>query len=283
MKEIPVRTIKEPDFSGSFAISDLGDLLAEKDMVEALHRHNFFFVLAIEKGTGTHHIDFTAYPVTDHSVFVIRPGQVHQLTIKQGSKGYLMVFDPGFYPPQKEPKNQLFKKANRKNYYKPDSGKFRRLLHILDNIFLEHSDRQTGYKEVIKSNLDIFFIELARQNQEPDSISKSNTSYAQERLQEFLELLESHICTNKQVVFYAEMLHLTPYQLNAITKNILDKTCSQLIYEHVVLEAKRNLLATSNQVNEIAYHLGYEDTSYFIRFFKKHTGFSPETFRQNFK
>ncbi len=283
MKEIPIRTIKEPDFLGSFTISDLGDLLTEKDMVERLHRHNFFFVLAIEKGTGKHSIDFTAYPVTDYSVFVIRPGQVHELLLKQGSKGYLMAFDSSFYSPRDEPKNKVFRKVSRKNYYELNSGKFKKLLLILDYIFQEYSDKEDGHKEIIKANLDMLFIELARQSRDADSISKSNTPYAQERLEELLGLLESHICTNKQVVHYAEMLHLTPYQLNAITKNTLGKICSQLINDQVVLEAKRNLLATSNQVNEIAYHLGYEDTSYFIRFFKKHAGFSPETFRQNFK
>ena len=51
----------------------------------------------------------------------------------------------------------------------------------------------------------------------------------------------------------------------------------------MILEAKRNLLATSNLVNQIADDLGHEDVSYFIRFFKKHTGYSPEAFRQNFK
>lgn len=79
------------------------------------------------------------------------------------------------------------------------------------------------------------------------------------------------------------MLHLTTYQLNAITKETLGKTGSQLINEQILLEAKRQLLSTSNQVNQIAYDLGYEDVSYFIRFFKKHIGNSPEIFRQNFK
>ena len=79
------------------------------------------------------------------------------------------------------------------------------------------------------------------------------------------------------------MLNLSTYQLNAITKTTLGKTCSDLINEYIILESKRYLLATSNQVNQIAYHLGYEDVSYFIRFFKKHTGYSPETFRHNSK
>jgi AraC-like DNA-binding protein len=81
------------------------------------------------------------------------------------------------------------------------------------------------------------------------------------------------------VSFYADLLNLSSYQLNAITKATLGKTCSELINEFIILEAKRTLLATSNQVNQIAYHLGYEDVSYFIRFFKKHTGYSPEAFR----
>jgi AraC family transcriptional regulator, transcriptional activator of pobA len=36
-------------------------------------------------------------------------------------------------------------------------------------------------------------------------------------------------------------------------------------------------------VKEVADRLGYEDPSYFIRFFKKHTGQSPDSFRKNFK
>jgi len=56
-----------------------------------------------------------------------------------------------------------------------------------------------------------------------------------------------------------------------------------VITDHIILEAKRQLLATTSQINQIAGGLGYEDVSYFIRFFKKHTGHSPEAFRQKFK
>jgi AraC-like DNA-binding protein len=105
----------------------------------------------------------------------------------------------------------------------------------------------------------------------------------QQRLEDFLELIETHMASHKQVSYYAQMLNLSLYQLNAITKTTLGKTCSQLMDEAVILEAKRYLLATSQQINQIAFDLGYEDISYFSRFFKKHTGYSPEAFRQNFR
>ena len=283
MKEISVRQIKEPDFSEGFSIRNIGTLLSEKDLVQELHRHNFFFALFLEKGKGEHSIDFINYPVGDYSVFFMRPGQVHQLTLKQGSKGYLIQFNRDFYTPKEEPINFVLRKVSYKNYCPLSGEKFRRLLSQLSFIFEEYTQKQDRYKEVITASLEILFIELVRQSKNPKEIKNDGTKYSQEQLEELLELLQKHIVTHKQVTQYAEMMHLTTFQLNKITKETTGNTCSQLINEQIVLEAKRNLLATTNQINQIAFDLGFEDPSYFIRFFKKHTNFSPEAFRKNFK
>ncbi len=50
-------------------------------------------------------------------------------------------------------------------------------------------------------------------------------------------------------------MNLSVYQLNTITKARISKTCSGLIKEHIILEAKRYLLAISNQINQIAFFL----------------------------
>ncbi|HRI26073.1 MAG TPA: AraC family transcriptional regulator, partial [Ferruginibacter sp.] len=102
------------------------------------------------------------------------------------------------------------------------------------------------------------------------------------RFEELLRLLETNISSKKNVSDYTALLNLSAYQLNSITKASVGKTVSELINEQIILEAKRYLLATSNQVKDIADQLGYEDPSYFIRFFKKQTGSSPEAFRNNF-
>lgn len=283
MKKIPTRQItatqKEPAIAESFSIRDIQLLLAGKDMVQELHRHDFFYILALEKGAGVHEIDFTSFKVCNHSVFFMQPGQVHQLTLKSGSSGYLLQFKAGFYYPHDKASNHLLRKINKMNFCRFDADGFKRPLSALTHIFNEYNSKQEKYEEVIRANLDILLIELIRQNCRNGS--PATVSYTRERLEEFLELLNIHIATRKQVSHYAALMNLTPYQLNAICKTSLGKTCSQVITEHIILEAKRYLLATTNQVNQIAWQLGYEDVSYFIRLFKKQTGFSPEQFRQN--
>jgi AraC family transcriptional regulator, transcriptional activator of pobA len=277
MKKIPIRHIhteqQATDPSGGFGIRDLHTLFNGKDMVQELHRHDFYYILALKKGAGDHEIDFTSYPVGNHTIFFMRPGQIHQLTLRAGSTGYMMQFSREYYAPH----DHLL----RANHHSLDPGRFRKLLTILTNIFQEDSDKQAQYHEVIKANMRIFFIELTRMHNNPPA--PHTYLYEQEQLEAFLSLLETHILKQKQVAQYAEMLHLSTYQLNAITRATLGKTCSGIINEHIILEAKRYLLATSDQVGQIADHLGYDDISYFIRFFKKHTGHSPEAFRHLFR
>ena len=284
---IPVRSITPPgnesDRSESFTIRDVRTLLGGNDMVQNLHRHNFFFVLALTKGAGSHEIDFVRYEMRDNSVFLLRPGQVHRLTLKEGSSGFLMEFEKDFYHGHGKLSADLLRKATSKTLCELHMHVFDRLLPILDSIFQEYSDKLEGYQEVIKASVGIFLIEILRNRKSAEDRSGRVNSYAQERLEKLLELVEEHISTHKKVSQYADMLNISPYQVNAICKEMLNKTCSEVINDHIILESKRQLLATARQVNEIAFQLGYEDVSYFIRLFKKHTGFTPEAFRQNFR
>ena len=286
MKKIPIRHIseahKEPPSSERFTIRRVEDIMGGDDLAQELHRHDFFFILALQYGKGHHEIDFTPYKIVDNAVFILRPGQVHRLELKAGCSGYLVEFNTEFYHPTGKASSQRLRKASNKNYCLQDPSRFNKLQAILTSIFREYTDREEGFQDVIKANLDIFFIGLIRQSPTPKGHTTVDNPYTQERFEEFLALLEKHIATQKQVSHYTAMMNLSPYQLNEITKTSIGKTASELINEHIILEAKRYLLATTNQIKDIADQLGYEDPSYFIRFFRKHTGYSPEAFRHHF-
>lgn len=287
MKVIPVRHIVTAQTlqssAGRFSIRDLQQVLNGQDLVHDLHRHDFYFVLAIQNGTGIHEIDFVQYPVQANSVFILRPGQVHKLELTAGTTGFLLEFDFSFYQPKNTIAEHRWKKASSKNYCEVEAARFKKLHAYLVNIFDEFSLKQEGYIEAVKANLDLFFLEYIRQSKNPNSIAKSESGYIQERFEEFVRLLETNIVSMKNVSDYADLLSLSPYQLNSIAKTSVGKTVSDLINDQIILEAKRHLIATPAQVKEVADQLGYEDPSYFIRFFKKHTGQSPDSFRKNFK
>lgn len=199
MEAIPIRHInetrKEPDLYGNLSIRDISDVLAGKDMLQELHRHDFFYILILKKGIGHHEIDFTAYPVCDHSVFFMRPGQVHQLRLKAESTGYLIQFGNEFCFSNEKISGQLLRKAGSLNYYQFNPDKFQKLQIILNDIFQEYISKEQQYQEVIKANLDIFLIELIRQ--QTSGISEHHNLYSQEIMEKFSALLEKHVFEHK--------------------------------------------------------------------------------------
>ncbi len=283
MKKIPIRQLtahREPAAIGKFKVRRIEDILDGQDLQHDLHRHDFYFLLVLKKGRGTHHVDFTPYILQDNSVSFLRPGQVHELELKAGCEGFLIEFNEGFYHPDTATARQRLRKASNKNYCVLPTDRFSFMVSTLELLFHEYSSKEEGHLDAIRSCLDILFIEYVRQSPNPREISTKTNPYSQERLEEFLELMDRHITTSKQVSEYAQLMNLSLYQLNQVTKSAVNKTASDLINEHILLEAKRQLLATSNQVKDIADQLGYEDVSYFIRFFKKNTGLTPDGFRQ---
>jgi AraC family transcriptional activator of pobA len=285
MKKIPVRRIsdKMQNDVQRFSIRSLETILDGKPMNDDLHRHNYFFILVVRSGSGEHHIDFRNYPVKDRSVFVLRPGQIHQLKLDKDCKGFLMQFDSEFYSPADVSAKRRFRRVTSKNACFPEQSGFEKMDSVLTDIYTEFRNKETDYSDFIRASLDIFFIESFRQSNDPDQKFNTEIYYDQERFEEFQELLEQFVAEHKSVMEYAEILGVSVYQLNKITKSAVGKTVSELINEQLILESKRTLLGTSNQVKDIAYSIGFEDVSYFIRFFKKNTGFSPEAFRTNFK
>lgn len=286
-KTVPIRQISTPHatqkIAGRFSIRKIEDLFNGTDLTHHLHKHDFFFLLAIKKGKGVHEIDFKQYEILPNSVFILRPGQVHRLELKKGSAGFLVEFDPAFYPPKHSSLTNLWRKAIARSYC-PNIGKaFNKLQATLQEIQSEFINQKENYTEAIISHLDLFFIEYVRQSSNPKSIAKTNSNYVQERFDEITAAIEKNVAGMKSISDYANLLNLSPYQLNSITKSSVGKTVSDLINEQIILEAKRFLLATHLQVKDIADYLGYEDISYFIRFFKKHTSQSPEAFRKKFK
>jgi AraC-like DNA-binding protein len=94
------------------------------------------------------------------------------------------------------------------------------------------------------------------------------------------ELIDVHYKEHKQPHVYASLMNLSASYLNNLCKQMLGKTLSDLIQERVTLEAKRFFAYSHLTISQVSDKLHFSEPSYFIRFFKKQTGVTPEQFRE---
>ena len=77
-------------------------------------------------------------------------------------------------------------------------------------------------------------------------------------------------------------MNTTPQNLNAVCMKQGGKNASEMISSRILLEAKRYILHTDNNINEIAEILSFSDTSNFVKFFKKAECVTPVQFREKY-
>lgn len=74
---------------------------------------------------------------------------------------------------------------------------------------------------------------------------------------------------------YALAQNLHPNYLNNILKSKTGKSISEWIADKIIAEAKSMLQNSSISIKEMAYVLGFAESTHFSNYFKKHTSLSP--------
>lgn len=95
----------------------------------------------------------------------------------------------------------------------------------------------------------------------------------------FMKLVHEHHNDQREVVFYADQLCLTPKYLSHLIREVSGKSAPEWINSFVILEAKNMLRYTDLDVKAIAFELCFSSPSLFYRFFKSHTGMTPGEYR----
>ncbi|WP_316804227.1 helix-turn-helix domain-containing protein [Pedobacter nototheniae] len=134
-------------------------------------------------------------------------------------------------------------------------------------------------KDIIRNSFleilyDIFLINNKRKTFIPikhDSKSELTTR--------FLTLLSENFRKEKRVQFYADALCITSRHLSQVVKQVTDRTAGELIDEVVIGEAKILLTGHILNVSEVSEALNFSNSSFFGKYFKKNTGFSPSEYK----
>lgn len=105
-------------------------------------------------------------------------------------------------------------------------------------------------------------------------------SRKEDLFERFIRYVYEFYKEERSVSFYADKMFLTPKHLSTMVKEVSGKTAGEWIDSLVILEAKAMLKSSEQSIQEIADELHFANQSFFGKYFKHHTGFSPKEYRK---
>jgi len=248
---------------------------ATEDANSLAHRHSYFEMFIFEEEGKNHFIDFEDYKVEKRTMHLVMPGSIHLLKRNKHTKGYVLLFSEEFY--HLNVKNYdlwleiiplLIESGCSTTLEKDD---FENVINLCKQIesYKEHKLIST-YLHLI-----ILIFQKSFKAQERKFIEKKQVAF------EFRKLVEIYFKKEHNSSFYANKLNIEIAVLSKNVKNAFGKSPTEILKERILLEAKRLLYHNDYTSKEIAYSLGFNDDSYFSKFFKSKAGVSTNQFRKN--
>ncbi|WP_080778601.1 AraC family transcriptional regulator [Chryseobacterium phocaeense] len=256
--------------------------------IEKPHRHDFYAAVLFTGGKGVHEIDFQRYDVSGGSLFFLSPGQIHSWELSEDIEGYIFFCSQEFYEMhyvnQKLRNFPFFGSVSFPRKLQLDSNELEKTDQLFQLLGKEFQSQHVMKDGLILALMSQVFIDATRSFSKDIDLKSSSASLSYfKHYQDFENLVEQDFTHQKSIAYYASLLEITPKHLNRIVQTVVQKTATDVITERVVLEAKRMLIYLDESLVEIAFRLGYEEYSYFVRVFRKSSGMTPTQFMRKYK
>lgn len=281
MKPFSIPTITPNPQSANFRCGFLQEYLQSDDeyaryfvaQLTSIHRLDFFVWIICTKGQMVQMLDCEQVMLKAGQAVLIRPNQVHQVLDFDNGDGFFVAWRDEFLLKtvalKTVPSVQIFNKQDAEILIS-----FGKLLQSGDDIW-----DLTFKTPFLQNQLTAFLYYLTHKFYQ----NKGLASKTEKRYWAFIELLETHFYTQKQVQFYAHRLHCSPKTLNIACQNETGECVKSLIEKRILLESKRLLVHSNLSINAIADELGFIDGTQFAKFFKKYEHITANEFREKFQ
>lgn len=251
-------------------------------------RINAYIIVICSEGKIDFSCDLQNYTITANTAFLYRPGMIIQVHAKEPCKLTILIF-------KQEMLDQLNIKVRNisANFLKLKDARYTNLTtkdcedlrHIFSIAYSETNDNDTNpyYHDMLESLITSGIYRLLyimAQNFSHTIENNENQTREEGYFKQFMKLLALNYRSHRSVQFYASQIHLNPKYLSSLIKNTSGKSPAEWINTYVILEAKNLIKYSDLSIQEIAYTLNFPNQSFFGKYFKRLTGMSPKTYRQ---
>ncbi len=234
-----------------------------------IHFHCFL----VPRYSGTHVVDFRTIHFDPNTIVYIGPGQVHAWAHSSDADGHLVLMTDEWFRQIRTllqtDQSWYWRHNNVLEFGRPD------LMKMLTELLLKESPLHIQSHTLML--LAAHWMSFLTSNG-----SDAHSLRDIERLTRLQALVETHMKEERSVAFYANLLGLTSDALSDFIKRMTGVTAKVWINQMMLLEAKRMLVTENISISLLAQSLGFTETTHFIRFFRRYSGFTPFEFRRSY-
>lgn len=247
-----------------------------RDKISKAHKHDFYLLFLVEKGSGTHTIDLKEYHVANQQLHILLPNQLHSWDLAPDTEGYQFMINRQVFESFQTAIHISYLQQLDNQVFSIDKETCQALLYEFQQLNKALLIKEDIPWQIIYTRSQLISLLISKE------IEQQLTGIVQNKLPalvlRFVDLVKQHFVQEKTVAFYADKLHITPNYLNILCKRSLQISALTIIQQRIMQEAKNLLKNSKHSIKEIAFTLGFEDSSYFSNYFKKQEGISPSQY-----
>jgi AraC family transcriptional activator of pobA len=255
------------------------------------HSHDFLVLAYFERGGGSLRLGNREWRIEAGDAYVIAPGEVVGPGAAGGpdeAEGWGVFFPPEILGPQ-APGAFLSWRAHPLlfPFVRGAAGGVQRLkvpaserpswsehFLVLD---LELRQRRDGYREAVLAHLMLLLVGVSRLAADVVEDLRLND---EPLLAEVFGFIEKHYRERISLRDVARAVSLSPGYLTTVVGRKTGRTVQEWIAERRMAEARRLLVETDLSVEEVGRRVGYGESGYFVRSFRRTHGSTPLAWRR---
>ncbi len=252
------------------------------DQAHYIDFHLVIFCIKSHSAKANIFINFECFSLTESELIFIPQNSIISFDFAEAAEGYSILFTDSFLIQNNisisllSSFGYLSKKKKRKIALTPPE--LTKLDFLYQAIYLEYHDINLhNKKEILQSLMKSILLKIEQFHQSRTPISSHNFN----TFKKFKTLLEDNHTINKNINYYCKKLHITSLKLNEICQLYCNCSTKKTLTIQLLLEAKKLLKFSALSIKEIAFKLGFSESTNFSKFFSRNENCSPKQFRQS--
>jgi AraC-like DNA-binding protein len=251
----------------------------------APQRLQFYLLLLLNGGGSAHMVDFEDLTLNGGDALWVRPGQVQQWKLDASLQGTVLLVEPeamALLQTRAGDDAEFLNLEDWPNQFNLAPSRYQQLQPLLGAL-AEALRQPPGMKAAAAA---VWHLALSLLLQLAGDASHASPAAAHQEVRlvrRLMRALDETVTQRPSVENLCQRLAVSHSTLSRACQATQGVSVKTLIDQRVLLEAKRLLALSPDKISHIAARLGFDETTNFVKFFRRLTQTTPASYRQRYR